>query len=104
MPTFDSIRLNQPAPKQSTKQNHGQRQGGAAPARQAAARTRQRNKQEWTADLTCVGDPRIAAGSTFRLRGQGVYNGRYIADEVTHTISNNGYVTAPKGTRTLVGY
>jgi hypothetical protein len=70
---------------------------------QAAAALRNQNKNEWQCDLTIIGNTRIVSGVTFMVEGFGVFDGKYIADNVTHSISG-GYTTQIKGHRVLDGY
>ena len=70
---------------------------------QVKAALRQQNKLEWQCDLTIVGNPGMSAGITFIIEGFGVYDGKYIADVVTHSLGDS-YTTQIKGHRCLEGY
>lgn len=51
--------------------------------------------QRLTASGSCVGDPRIVAGSVLRLEGLGVqFGGLYRVTSATHTIDSGGYRTS----------
>ena len=78
-------------------------EGQAAAEEEAKVVLRQQNKMEWVCDIMTIGNPRMNAGTTFIIEGFGVYDGKYIADTVTHDVSM-GYVTKIKGHRVLKGY
>lgn len=46
------------------------------------------NKKEKTLTITTVGDKNIYAGLTFNLINAGIYNGKYMAKKVKHTLPN----------------
>lgn len=75
----------------------------ATAMRQAMAEAREKNKNEWNCDLALVGDTKIVAGVTFLIEGFGVYDGKYIVDEATHSLGG-GYITSVKAHRVLEGY
>lgn len=75
----------------------------ATATRQAMAQAREKNKNEWNCELTLVGDTKIVAGVTFAIDGFGVYDGKYLVDEATHSLSN-GYTTSVKAHKVLEGY
>jgi len=84
--------------------------GGARPdlrssvTNKAKAALREQNKSEWQCDLTIMGNAQVAAGVTFNVEGFGAFDGKYIADTVTHLLDGGGYTTNIKGHRVLVGY
>jgi hypothetical protein len=71
--------------------------------RKAKARAREKNKNEWTGSLTVVGNPKIIGGVCVDIAGFGVFNGKYMVDEASHTIGG-GYTTEMKLHRVLEGY
>ncbi|HEX7527204.1 MAG TPA: hypothetical protein VF327_12900, partial [Gaiellaceae bacterium] len=51
--------------------------------------------QRLTGAGSCVGDPRIVAGSVIQLEGLGVeFGGLYRVTSATHTLDANGYRTS----------
>ena len=69
----------------------------------AKSALREQNKNEWTCDLTTIGNTRMCAGATFNIEGFGVFDGKYIAETVKHSIGSSGYTNDIKGRKTL-GY
>lgn len=71
----------------------------------AKAEARKQNKHEWTCDLTVIGNLSVVESTTFNVEGYGVYDGKYIADKVTHTLDGQGgFTTEINGHRVLEGY
>ena len=70
---------------------------------QARANLRDKNRLEWQCDMTIIGNPRMNNGVTFDAEEFGVFSGRYIAIQVTHTVGDAGYVTDIKAHR-ILGY
>lgn len=75
-------------------------------ARQLAMkRLRQKNKSEYKASFTLSGDTRLVAGVTVEVSGYGAFDGKYIIETATHSISKSGgYKTNITLRRVLEGY
>lgn len=74
-------------------------------ARQLAMkRLRQKNKSEFSADFTLVGDVRLVAGVTVEVVGYGIFDGKYIIETATHGVTASGYTLQVKLRRVLEGY
>jgi len=74
-------------------------------ARQLAMkRLRQKNKAEYSAEFTLVGDIRLVAGVTVELIGWGLFDGKYIIETATHSVTASGYTLQVKLRRVLEGY
>lgn len=74
-------------------------------ARQLAMkRLRQKNKSEFKASFKLAGDVRLVAGVTVLVSGYGAFDGKYIIETATHSISNSGYTTDLTLRRVLEGY
>jgi len=73
-------------------------------ARQLAMkRLRQKNKEEFTAEFTLVGDLNLVAGVTVNVSGYGMFDGKYIIETATHKLTG-GYNVTLKLRRVLEGY
>ncbi|GHV18195.1 hypothetical protein FACS18949_13550 [Clostridia bacterium] len=73
-------------------------------ARQLAMkRLRQKNKAEFSAEFTLVGDVTLAAGATVKVTGYGVFDGKYIIETATHNFTG-GYTVTVKLRKVLEGY
>ncbi len=73
-------------------------------ARQLAIkRLRQKNKAEFTAEFTLVGDLDLVAGVTVEVVGYGVFDGKYIIETASHKLTD-GYNVTLKLRRVLEGY
>jgi len=73
-------------------------------ARQLAMkRLRQKNKEEFTAEFTLVGDLDLVAGVTVNVSGYGMFDGKYIIETATHKLTG-GYNVTLKLRRVLEGY
>lgn len=71
----------------------------------AKAALRKQNKNEWTCNLTVMGNLSVTESTTFSVEGYGVYDGKYIADKVTHTLDGSGgFTTEIEGHKVLEGY
>jgi hypothetical protein len=70
---------------------------------QAKTALRNQNKSEWQCDITIIGNTRMMSGVTFIIEGFGIYDGKYIANSVTHSLSGR-YTTRVQGHRVLQGY
>lgn len=74
-------------------------------ARQLAMkRLRQKNKGEFKASFKLAGDLRLVAGVTVQVAGYGAFDGKYIIETATHSISRSGYKTDVTLRRVLEGY
>lgn len=74
-------------------------------ARQLAMkRLRQKNKAEFSAEFTLVGDVRLVAGVTVDVIGYGMFDGKYIIENATHSVTGSGYTLQVKLRRILEGY
>jgi len=63
-------------------------------ARQLAMkRLRQKNKKEFTADFTLVGDLDLVAGVTVDVEGYGAFDGKYIIETAAHRVSGGSTVS-----------
>ena len=60
----------------------------------AKAKLRQLNARQLTGSLSMIGDPLMCAGSVIKLLGFGSFDGNFIIEKATHTMSNSGYVTS----------
>jgi phage protein D len=74
-----------------------------AALRQTKAAARDKNKHEWNADITMVGNPKMEGAVTVEITGFGVYSGKYIVTEAAHT-AGGGYITQIKAHKVLEGY
>lgn len=73
-------------------------------ARQLAMkRLRQKNKGEFTAEVSLAGDVRLVAGVTVELAGYGAFDGKYIIETAGHTLTG-GYKVSLKLRRVLEDY
>ena len=59
------------------------------------SKLREKNKNEWTANLNLAGNFDYAAGNNLELSDFGIYSGKYCIDTATHSLSN-GYTTQLK--------
>jgi phage protein D len=69
----------------------------------AMKRLRQKNKAEFSADFTLVGDCRLVAGVTVAVSGWGVFDGKYIIETATHNFTG-GYTVGVKLRKVLEWY
>lgn len=72
--------------------------------RLAMKRLRQKNKNEFSAEFTLVGDTRLVAGVTVTVIGWGMFDGKYIINTATHGVTGSGYTLQIKLRRVLEGY
>lgn len=73
-------------------------------ARQLAMkRLRQKNKGEFKASFTLVGDLDLVAGVTVNVSGWGMFDGKYIIETATHNLTG-GYAVSLTLRRVLEGY
>jgi len=70
----------------------------------AKKRLRQKNKNEFQAEFTLVGDVRLVAGVTVKVIGWGMFDGKYIIETATHSVNASGYTLQVKLRRVLEGY
>ena len=70
----------------------------------AKRRLRQKNKSEYKAEFSLVGDTRLVAGVTVELVGWGMFNGKYIIETAAHTVTGSGYTLTVTLRRVLEGY
>lgn len=70
----------------------------------AQMRLREKNKNEFSASFTLVGDADLVAGLTVNVGGYGAFDGKYIIETATHSVSGSGYTTGLKLRRVLEGY
>lgn len=69
----------------------------------AKKKLREKNKKETTAEFTLVGDVDYVAGIVIKVSGYGEFNGKYLVEEATHTVTG-GYKVQIKLRRCLEGY
>lgn len=69
----------------------------------AQKRLRQKNKGEYQAEFTLVGDVGLVAGLTVDVVGWGAFDGKYIIECATHNVTG-GYTVNLKLRRVLEGY
>ncbi len=70
----------------------------------AEKRLREKNSQEYKASFNLAGDARLVAGVTVKVEGFGAFDGKYIIETASHTISSSGYKTNITLRRVLEGY
>jgi len=70
---------------------------------QSKTALREKNKSEWTCDLTIMGNPLVVSGITFMVEGFGEHDGKYIVETAAHTLDGS-YTTKITGRRVLEGY
>lgn len=74
-------------------------------ARQLAMkRLRQKNKGEFSAEFSLVGDVSLVAGVNIEVEGFGMFDGKYIIETATHNVTESGYTTGIKLRRVLGDY
>lgn len=70
----------------------------------AKKRLREKNSQEFKASFNLSGDARLVAGVTVIVEGWGAFDGKYIIETASHTVSSSGYKTNITLRRVLEGY
>lgn len=70
----------------------------------AMKRLRQKNKSEFSAEFSLVGDTSIVAGVNAEVEGYGMFDGKYIVERATHNVTASGYTLQVKLRRILEGY
>lgn len=73
--------------------------------RLAKKRLREKNSEEFTASINCLGNFKLLAAATVFLSGFGQFDGKYIITRATHNYSaSEGYTTQTELRRCLNGY
>jgi len=72
--------------------------------RLAMKRLRQKNKSEFSAEFSLVGDTSLVAGVNVETEGFGMFDGKYIIETATHNVTGSGYTTQIKLRRVLEEY
>lgn len=62
--------------------------------RLAKAKLRQLNLRRVTGSMTVVGDVSLVAGVVIAVKGFGSFDGNFIIEQATHSVSSSGYTTA----------
>lgn len=70
----------------------------------AEKRLREKNSQEFKVSFGVAGDTMLVAGVTVLVKGWGAFDGKYIVETATHTVSSSGYRTDITLRRVLEGY
>lgn len=71
----------------------------------AVAKLREANKGETSGSFVMPGDITLCAGLTVSVKGFGDYNGKYIIEQSTHTVSKSGgYTTSIQLRKVITGY
>lgn len=65
---------------------------------------RLKNKFERKCDFTFPGNPDLVAGVTVKLKGWGMFDGKYIIAKAVHSLDGSGYTTKITLRRVLEGY
>lgn len=71
--------------------------------RMARKELREKNKDEVTGSITCMGDTDLSAGLTVTVKGFGKFDGKYILSQVKHSLGS-GYTCSVDLRRCLNGY
>lgn len=71
--------------------------------RMARKELREKNKDEVTGSITCMGDTDLSAGLTVTVKGFGKFDGKYILAQVKHSLGS-GYTCSVDLRRCLNGY
>jgi len=72
--------------------------------RKAKARCREKNRNEWTCDITMKGDIIYFSGTNVEYEGWYRFDGKYHITNCTHNIGSGGYTTSLRTRRCLEGY
>jgi len=70
----------------------------------AMRRLRQKNKEEYSAEFTLAGDVSLVAGVNVDVAGWGMFDGKYIIQSTTHSVTASGYTLQIKLRRVLEDY
>ena len=62
--------------------------------RLAKAQLRKLNARRLTGSITCVGDVALLAGAVIECKGFGSFDGNFIIEQATHSVSGSGYTTS----------
>lgn len=65
---------------------------------------RLKNKYEYTAQFTMIGNTALVAGMTVNLADFGAWDGKYLVTQATHSVGRSGYTTQIRLRRVLEGY
>ena len=71
--------------------------------RMARKELREKNKDEVTGTITCMGDTDLSAGLTVLVKGFGKFDAKYIISQVKHSMGS-GYTCSVDVRRCLNGY
>jgi phage protein D len=79
--------------------------GSSAGQRKAKADCREKNKDKNNASIEMsIGNPLIAAGQTFMLKGVGQFDGKWFIESARHSVGDSKYDTSLSVRRCLEGY
>lgn len=70
----------------------------------AKKKLREKNRKETTASLDVAGNIVYVAGSNIKIEGFGLYDGKYMIETATHSISGSGYKVSLALRKVLEGY
>lgn len=70
----------------------------------AKKKLREKNKTETQASLEVTGNINYVAGVNLKIKGWGIYDGKYIIQSANHSISNGGYKVSLSLRKVLEGY
>ena len=72
--------------------------------RLAKKRLREKNCEEVTGSISCVGRTDLVAATVINIAGFGAFDGKYIIVQAQHDISSSGYTCSLSVRRCLDGY
>ncbi|MBQ9273500.1 MAG: hypothetical protein IJ228_01685 [Succinivibrio sp.] len=72
--------------------------------RLARAKLRELNLRQLTGSLSVIGDPALQAGTVVELKSFGSFDGNFIVESASHSMSGSGYVTSIEVRRVNVNY
>lgn len=72
--------------------------------RKAKARAREKNRDEWTCDISLKGDIIYFAGTNVAFEGWGRFDGKYHITNCTWSIGSGGFTVSLRTRRCLEGY
>lgn len=70
----------------------------------AQKRLRQENKGEMTGSFSMIGDTRLLAGMVVEIKGWGDFDGNWMIEKATHSVSRNGYTVDIEISKVIEGY
>ncbi len=70
----------------------------------AKKKLREKNKSETQASLEVVGNINYVAGVNIKIKGWGLYDGKYMIKSASHSIGKSGYTTSLSLRKVLEGY